>query len=125
MTQTSRQSLGAAGERLARRHLEREGYRFVTANWRSRRGELDLIMQEGDTLVFVEVKTRHGERFGAAEEAVSAAKAARLMLAAQQYLMTRPELADTFWRIDVVAVTLDASGALHRLNHVVDAIRSG
>ena len=124
MTQTSRQSLGSAGEGLARRHLEREGYRFVTANWRCSSGELDLVMREDDTLVFIEVKTRHGERFGAAEEAISPAKAARLMLAAQRYVMARPELADTFWRIDLIAITLDAAGALRRLNHIVDAIRS-
>jgi putative endonuclease len=124
VTQTARQGLGAAGERLARRHLEQQGYRFVTANWRCPSGEIDLIMRTGDTLVFVEVKTRHGERFGAAEEAVSPAQAARLMRAAESYLMSRPDLADTFWRIDLVAVTLAASGTLQRLNHLTDAVRT-
>ena len=46
MTQTARQGLGAAGERLARRHLEQQGYTFTTANWRFPGGELDLVMRE-------------------------------------------------------------------------------
>jgi putative endonuclease len=71
------------------------------------------------------VKTRRGERLGAAEEGISPRKAARLILAAQYYLMARPELADVYWRIDLVAVTLDAAGELQRLNHLVDAVRSG
>jgi putative endonuclease len=125
MTQTSRQSLGAAGEQLARRHLERNGFRFIAANWRCRSGELDLIMRQGETLVFIEVKTRHGDRLGTAEEAVLPRKANRLLRAAQYYLVTRPDLADVFWRIDLVAVTLDDSGVLQRLTHIEDAVRSG
>src|SRR3954469_20627280 len=124
MTQTSRQRLGAAGEQIARRHLERNGYRFVASNWRCYSGELDLIVQQDQTLVFVEVKTRHGERLGAAEDAISPQKAGRLLRAAQYYLLSRPELADAFWRFDLVAVTLDRSGALQRLTHVEDAVRS-
>jgi putative endonuclease len=125
MTQTSRQSLGSAGEQIARHHLERNGYRFITANWRCRAGEFDLVMRHDEVLVFVEVKTRHGERLGAAEEAIVPRKAGRLLRAAQYYLMTRPDLADTFWRIDLVAVTLDGNGAIQRLTHVEDAVRSG
>lgn len=125
MTQTSRQRLGAAGELLARRHLERNGYRFITANWRCRGGELDLVMRQGETLVFVEVKTRHGDRLGAAEEAVLPRKVDQLLRAAQYYLQTRPDLADAFWRIDLVAVTLDDAGDLQRFTHIEDAVRSG
>lgn len=124
MTQTSRQVLGAVGEQIARRHLERNGYRFVAANWRCHVGELDLIMRQNQILVFVEVKTRHGDYLGAAEEAILPRQAARLLRAAQVYLQTRPDLADAFWRIDLVAVTLDQAGALQRLTHVEDAVRS-
>jgi putative endonuclease len=125
MTQTSRQVLGASGEQFARLHLEQRGYRFVTANWRCRVGELDLVMRQDQTLVFVEVKTRHGDRLGAAEEAILPRQAGRLLRAAQYYLLTRPDLADAFWRIDLVAVTLDHTGALQRVTHVEDAVRSG
>jgi uncharacterized protein (TIGR00252 family) len=64
MTATARSRLGKSGEELARRYLERKGFDFVAANWRCRAGELDLVMRDGDTLVFVEVKTRHGEAAG-------------------------------------------------------------
>jgi putative endonuclease len=125
VTQTARQGLGAAGERLARRHLERLDYEFLAANWRYPGGELDLIMRDGDVLVFVEVKTRRGERLGAAEESVTAAQASRLLLAAETYLAEHSEFADIFWRIDLLAVTLAPSGTVRRVNHIVDAIRSG
>ena len=61
MSRTARQGLGTAGESHARRHLEGQGYQFVTANWRCPFGELDLVMRDSDMLVFVEVKTRRGD----------------------------------------------------------------
>ena len=125
MTQTTRQVLGAGGERLARRHLEQKGYRFVAANWRRPYGELDLIMRDGDVLVFVEVKTRSGERLVTAEESLTAAQARRLLRGAQSYLAERVDLASLFWRIDLVAITLTPTGVVSRLTHIVDAIRSG
>ena len=125
MTQTARQVLGVTGEGLARRHLEQRGYRFVAANWRRTYGELDLIMRDGDVLVFVEVKTRSGERLVTAEESLTAAQARRLLLAAQSFLAQRADLAGLFWRIDFVAVTLAPTGAVSRLTHIVDAVRSG
>jgi len=125
VTQTARQELGAAGELLARRHLEQRGYRFVTANWRRRYGELDLVMRDGDVLVFVEVKTRSGERLGTAEESLTAAQARRLLRGAQSFLAERADLADLFWRVDFVAITLAPTGAVSRLTHIVDAVRSG
>jgi putative endonuclease len=125
VTQSARQELGAAGELLARRHLERRGYRFVAANWRRPYGELDLIMRDGDVLVFVEVKTRSGERLGAAEEALTWAQSRRLLRGAQTFLAEREDLANLFWRVDFVAITLAPTGAVSRLTHVVDAVRSG
>jgi putative endonuclease len=124
VTQTSRQGLGAAGERLARRHLEQQGYQFITANWRRAYGELDLVMRNADVLVFVEVKTRRGDRLGAAEESVSLAQSRRLLQTAQSFVAERPELANLFWRIDLVAVTLSPSGAVSRLTHIVDAVHT-
>ncbi len=124
MTQTARQGLGAAGEQLARRHLEQQGYEFIAANWRRPYGELDLIMRDGDVLVFVEVKTRRSERFGSAEESVSPSQVARLLRAAESFLAEQPALADLFWRVDLVAVTLAPSGVISRLTHIVDAIHT-
>jgi putative endonuclease len=125
VTKTARQGLGAAGEQVARGHLERLGYEFVTANWRYPGGELDLVMRDREILVFVEVKTRRGERLGAAEESVTAAQARRLLLAAAMYLSEHAELADVYWRIDLVALTLATSGTIARLTHIVDAVHAG
>jgi putative endonuclease len=125
VTQTARQVLGAAGEQLARRHLEQRGYRFVAANWRRPYGELDLIMRDGNVLVFVEVKTRRGERLVTAEESLTAAQGRRLLRGAQFFLAERAELANLFWRIDLVAITLGPTGMVSRLTHIVDAIHSG
>jgi putative endonuclease len=125
VTQTTRQVLGTAGEQLARRHLEQRGYRFVVANWRRPYGELDLIMRDGDVLVFVEVKTRSSERLVTAEESLTPAQARRLLRGAQYFLAEREELANLFWRIDLIAITLTPTGAVSRLTHIVDAVRSG
>lgn len=124
MTQTARQGLGTAGERLARRHLEEHGYAFVTANWRYPGGELDLVMRDGDVLVFVEVKTRRGERLGAAEESLTPVQTGRLLRAAQVFLAGQPAFADAFWRIDLIAVTMAPSGAVSRLTHIPNAVQS-
>ena len=125
MTRTARQGLGDAGERIARQYLEKRGLTFIGANWRCPSGELDLIMRDGHLLVFVEVKTRRGERLGAAEESVTPAQAARLLLAAQAFLATRPDLAEAYWRIDLMAITLGPSGTISRVSHFEDAVQSG
>jgi putative endonuclease len=125
VTRTTRQVLGTAGEQLARRHLEQRGYRFVAANWRRPYGELDLIMRDGNVLVFVEVKTRSSERLVTAEESLAPAQARRLLRGAQYFLAEREELAGLYWRIDLIAITLTLTGAVSRLTHIVDAVRSG
>lgn len=124
VTRTTRQQLGDAGEQLARRHLQDEGYAFIAANWSCPSGELDLVMSDGDVIVFVEVKTRRGENLGAAEESVTAFKIGRLLRAAEIYLASRPELADHFWRIDVIAVTVLPTGAVGRFTHMINAVQA-
>lgn len=119
--------LGAWGERQARLYLERQGYRIAAANYRCPDGEVDLIAESGgDELVFIEVKTRRGRKFGEAEEAITAAKAQRLAAAAGHYLSQRygesPALARTQWRIDLICLQLDPSGKLQSLTHLPNAI---
>lgn len=122
MTVAPRRGLGTAGEGHARRHLEAQGLVFVEANWRCRAGELDLVMRDCNEVVFVEVKTRHGEATGRAEEGVSSAQARRLLRAAGAYLAQHPEVGDPIWRIDLVAITLDRTGAVRRVSHIPNAI---
>lgn len=124
MPQTARQGLGTAGERLARRHLEDLGFTFLGANWRYPGGELDLIMRDGDILVFVEVKTRRGDRLGAAEESIAPTQTRRLLCAAQRFLSDHPDLSDAYWRVDLLAITLSPTGAVSRLTHIPNALQS-
>lgn len=105
---TARQGLGALGERLAAQHLERAGLVIVARNVRIDRNEVDLVARDGETLVFVEVRTRRGAA-GAGAESVTAAKLARVAACARAWCEREgvdPELT----RLDVVAVELDARG---------------
>ena len=99
---TARQQLGAAGERAALTELEQAGLRLLARNVRSRHGEIDLVMLDGATLVFIEVRTRAGQDRGGALGSVGAAKQARLLRAASEFLAAHPEHAQRACRIDVV-----------------------
>ena len=87
---TSRRSDGARIEALARDFLQRQGLVPVAANANYRGGELDLVMRDGDTLVFVEVRLRASARFGGAAASINAAKQARLWRSAQHFLCRYP-----------------------------------
>jgi len=126
MARTSRDgALGATGEHHARLLLEGRGYRLVTRNWRCAAGELDLVMLDGEELVFVEVKTRRGERAGRAGEAVTPAKARRMLAAAEWFVADHPEHQNRIWRCDLVAITLLPTTGAARAQHYVNAIVVG
>ncbi len=99
----ARIALGKVGEDLACRELERRGYVIIARRYRCRAGELDIVARDGRTLVFVEVKTRGGRRFGGGAEAVTAWKQQRIVRLALEYV-ARERLADSPCRFDVVAV---------------------
>jgi putative endonuclease len=115
----ARRRLGDVGEELAARFLTERGYVVLSRNYRCTVGEIDLICRDGETLIFVEVKTRRGTAFGVPEEAVTARKLARLEAAGQDYLQ-RFDCPDS-WRIDVVAVELDSTGKLLEIRLVAGA----
>jgi putative endonuclease len=112
----NRRASGAAHEALARRYLESQGLRFVAANVACRQGELDLVMQDGGTLVFVEVRYRASERFGGAAASVDARKQARLLAAAGYYLARHPT--NLPCRFDVVAI--GAGDRMRWIKHAFD-----
>lgn len=95
--------LGARGEARVAGFLEARGWTVLERNWRCRYGEMDLVAEDGGTLVFIEVKARTTRRRGPPEEAVDAAKQARLSRIAGEYLAARGFLERTC-RFDVVAV---------------------
>jgi putative endonuclease len=80
---------GISAEALAARFLESRGLTVLARNFRTRRGEIDLIAQDGECLVFVEVRLRRGSSHGGAAESITHAKQARLVAAAQYYLLGR------------------------------------
>jgi putative endonuclease len=99
---------GDAAEEQARLHLERGGLRTLARNVRSRFGEIDLIMQDDQTLVFVEVRYRSSSRFGGAFASVDRKKQRRLIATALSYLQQHPH--DGPCRFDVVAIGEAANG---------------
>ncbi len=100
---TSGRKRGTMGEDLAVEHLRRLGYTIHRRNYRFHRGEIDIIAQEGDTLVFVEVKTRRSAAFGDPEEAVTQMKVRKIRRIAQGFL-AEEKIADRECRFDVIGV---------------------
>jgi len=124
--QDRRKALGRQGEDLAAAYLARQGYDIIMRNWRIRSGELDIVAQDGDWLVFVEVRTRRigkgaaGPMLGSPEESVTPRKQPQLVALADAYLFESSWGGP--WRIDVVALELRADGSVARLNHLRDAV---
>jgi putative endonuclease len=116
-----RQKLGRWGEDLATRHLQAADYAIVERNYRCTAGEMDIVTRLGDEWVFVEVKTRRGDSFGLPEDAITPAKAARLLRVAESYLQEHG-LLDVDWRVDLIAVELDTKGKLLRVEQITDAV---
>jgi putative endonuclease len=83
---------GARAEDLCAQLLRRAGLRILARNWRCRHGEIDLVAEDGGTLVFAEVRLRRSERYGGAAESVTGAKRRRLLAAARLYLAGRKEV---------------------------------
>ena len=118
---TSRRSLGDFGERVARAHLEANGYRILATNFRVREGEVDIVAERDGVVAFVEVKTRRGDAMGSALEAIDGRKAQRLLLVAEAFAEQHPDLPPDR-RIDLIAIDLDAGGRVVSLQHIESAV---
>lgn len=107
---------GKLGERTAKKHLQKLGLKFLTANFRSRRGEIDLVFREADCLVFVEVKTRSSEDWTRPAAAVNAHKRRLLSQTALDYLrlLRNPPVKIRF---DIVEVLLE-DGDVREVRHL-------
>jgi len=120
MSADPRQHLGRTGEDLALEHLERLGYELVARNHRTRWGEIDLVVHNGDALVFVEVKTRRANGSGRGPwEALHERKRAQVRRMAAAFLsdvQDRPR--STELRFDAIGVVIDPRGRLVRLDHL-------
>ncbi len=117
----SHSRLGPWGEAVAREHLEAKGLAVEAVNWRCPAGEIDIVARDGQTWVFVEVKTRVSDRFGSPQEAVTGSKLERMLSAALEYLSQR-ESVDPDWRIDVVAIVCTRTRQVLSLEHLTDVV---
>ncbi|AYC34204.1 YraN family protein [Pseudomonas cavernae] len=104
MTTHSPQIRGRAAEEHARQHLERQGLRLLAQNWLCRRGELDLVMLDGDTVVFVEVRYRRHAAWGGALESVDGRKREKIARAAEYFLQQESRWSKHPCRFDVIAI---------------------
>ena len=116
-----RKELGNTGEKLARDFLKKKGYKIRETNFRCREGEIDIIAQQKDCLVFVEVRTKTSTGFGSPEESVTFAKKEKLIASALTYLNNHKDLPES-WRIDFIAVELDQKGKAKRIELIENAV---
>jgi putative endonuclease len=113
---------GERGEKLAARFLRRKcGFKILLRNFKAKHGEIDIVCRDRDTLVFVEVKTRCSEGFGAPAEAVDRAKRFHVCKAALEYLrmLDNP---DIFFRFDIVEVVMPDDGS-PEIRHIPNAFQ--
>ena len=102
---TAKMALGERGEKFAARYLRRHGYKILVRRFKSRAGEIDLVCRHKDWLVFVEVKTRKSDNYGAPSEAVTREKQKHMSKVALEYLrlLDNPQI---HWRFDIVEVIM-------------------
>ena len=112
-------TVGRQGEEIASHYLRRKGYRVVERSFRTRLGEIDLIVAKDNTLVFCEVKTRLTKKYGEPFEAVTLNKQKRLRKLAELYITSH--VTDFNYRFDVVSIFLDSQKRLKEIAHIENA----
>ena len=116
MERKSTKKIGNEGENRACKFLLQNGYEIIERNWRTRTGEIDIIAVMDGCTVFVEVKTRKNDRFGAAAEYVDYRKQEKIKKAAMYFLKNQ----DADMRFDVIEV-YHSCGQVTKINHITDA----
>ncbi len=108
-----RLNIGKVGENLAVKYLEAKGINVIGRNYYTRYGEIDLIAQQGDEILFIEVKTRTSNDYGYPEEAVNKKKVMHLVKAINEYVMEKQ--IRNFWRIDAISIELNLSSKIAKI----------
>jgi len=116
-----RRTLGQKGEAHAADYLTQKGYTIIDRNYRTSYGEIDIVARQGESIVFVEVKTRASHSLGPPEIAITRRKAQHMRNAAEDYIQNHPGLSDN-WRIDVVTLVLRPKDSLPTIDHFENAI---
>lgn len=113
---------GKKGENLAREYLVNKGYRILQSNFHTRFGEIDLIGTKDKRLIFIEVKTKIGDRFGSPEEMVDKRKLRKIQMMGAVFLQSHPQIAEAYpaYQIDAVCLVLGPNNEIVRINHWED-----
>lgn len=120
----NRQDIGKLGEKLALKFLKKRGYHIRETNFRCHEGEIDIIAQQKDCLVFIEVRTKSNLDFGTPEESITQSKKEKLISLALTYISNHQSIPSS-WRIDVIAVEVDQKGKTKRIELIENAIEQG
>jgi putative endonuclease len=116
-----RRETGKLGEKIACDFLGNNGYKIIETNYRCRDGEIDIVAQQREMLVFVEVRTKKSYYFGTPEESITPTKMQHLRAVASHYEQNHVNLPPA-WRIDVVAIQMHANGKVCRVEIIENAI---
>lgn len=116
-----RRETGILGEKIASNFLKKRGYRILETNYRCPYGEIDIVAQQKDCLVFIEVRTKKSLGFGTPEESINRTKKEHMRATANYYLQTHENLFQ-LWRIDMVAIELNQAGKPLRVELIENAV---
>ena len=111
---------GKLGEQIAADFLSRKGYTIITRNFQTRSGEIDIIARDGDTLVFIEVKTRKNEKFGKPIEQIDEKKANRIRITAEEYIV-KQNCKNMDCRLDAISVNMDGETHDFHVEHFINS----
>jgi putative endonuclease len=103
-------------------YLKEQGFRILARDWRSRLGQIDIVAEDGDTLVLIEVKARRGVGFGTPEEAVDARKQRKLRMLLEAY-RSQTHRQKQPCRIDVIGLLMDGALTVTSIEHIRDAVQ--
>ena len=107
--------VGKQGELIAKKYLEKNGYKIIEQNYRTKYAEIDLVAVKGNIFVFVEVRTRTGEILGTPEESINRKKRVKLMRNARAYMIRKKNHQD--YRIDAICIVLNKDFIMNRIDH--------
>ncbi|MDP4089763.1 MAG: YraN family protein [Bacillota bacterium] len=116
----NKKDIGNFGEDIALEHLIREGYNLLARNFRSKTGEIDIILKRNNILCFVEVKTRYNDKFGSPGECINNKKKSAITRTALRY-MAAERLYRFNVRFDVIEVLLNYNDNSYSINHIMSA----
>ena len=116
-----RQATGALGEKLAAELITGRGYRLLETNYRVKEGEADIIAMDGECLIFVEVRAKTSRTYGTPEESITRKKKAHLIAVANRYIENMAINPEN-WRIDLVAIEMDANRKVKRIDLLQNAV---